>query len=170
MSSLTKHELDDILLYCDKTGCFFYKENRGKFKAGSLAGAVSHNGYFRIKLNGKSYFTHRLVVLHKTGVLPDNDMHVDHIDRNPSNNRWDNLRVTTRLQNMKNKGVYKTSKTGYRGVRQIGNKFEARMKHDGKRYYLGRHDTAEDASIAYETMAKQLHGEYYVNIYGECND
>lgn len=167
MNRLTKKQLDDILVYCDDTGRFFYRMNRGKIKEGSIAGAISHNGYYRIKLYGKSYFTHRLVVLHKTGVLPDDDMHVDHIDRNPSNNRWDNLRVTTRLQNMKNKGVYKTSKTGYRGVRQVGDKFEARMKHDNVRYYLGRHDTAEDASEAYEALAKELHGEFYVNIYGE---
>lgn len=57
------------------------------------------DGYVRIKVNKKDYYMHRLIA--NTFKIPKltGSNFVDHIDRNRSNNRIDNLRWVTRQEN-----------------------------------------------------------------------
>lgn len=56
-------------------------------------------GYWRVKLCYRQYFQHLLIWKWVTGNdLPDG-YQVDHIDMNPSNNAWSNLRLLTRAAN-----------------------------------------------------------------------
>ena len=62
------------------------------------------NGYQQIYLQGKQRYVHRLVA--ETFVEnddPETKKEVDHIDRDRSNNRFDNLRWVTRSTNLRNK-------------------------------------------------------------------
>lgn len=77
------------------------KYPNGHFTYGSDSG----KGYLRVGYQGKLYQVHRLVAecfLEN----PDNKPEVDHIDRNPKNNRVENLRFVTHSENQKNKGKY----------------------------------------------------------------
>lgn len=58
-----------------------------------------------------------------------------------------------------------------RGVRYAKRykKYEARIQHDGTRYFLGHHDTAEEAYSAYVAKYKEYFGEY-AKINGGGND
>lgn len=73
---------------------------------------------------------------------------VDHIDRNPLNNRRLNLRAIAKGDNSQN--VPSRSASGYRGVsfhRQSG-RWRARIKTKGIEHHLGLFATAEEAAKA----------------------
>lgn len=64
-------------------------------------GSKDANGYCVISIGGKSYKAHRLIceAFHDN---PENKPTVDHIDRNRSNNRADNLRWATAKEQREN--------------------------------------------------------------------
>lgn len=60
------------------------------------------NGYLEVLLNGEKLYVHKLVAEYFVD-NPDGLKMVDHIDRNPQNNKKDNLRYVTHSQNMRNR-------------------------------------------------------------------
>lgn len=58
-------------------------------------------GYLRVQINGKRYGVHRLVVETFIGPIPEG-YEVDHLNRNPQDNRCENLRIVTPSQNNRN--------------------------------------------------------------------
>jgi hypothetical protein len=130
---------------------------------GSIAGTVrkSRRQYRKIKLFGKVYYAHRLVWFYHYGVFPT--YMLDHKDGDSLNNRLDNLREATVFNNSHNVKISKKNKTGYKGVflcKKTG-KYRAQININGKTKWLGYFVTAISASEAYETVAKEVHGEYY---------
>lgn len=93
---------------------------------------------------------HRLIMSFPEGLL------VDHIDRNPLNNKKSNLRCATRQQNCFN--VAPTAK--YKGVRREWLKFSSRIHFNGKTKYIGSFKTEIEAAVAYDNEAKILFGEF----------
>ena len=63
---------------------------------------ITKNGYHRIEINNKHYFIHRIVYQTWSNDELKNDMVVDHIDSNPSNNNIKNLRQVTQKKNIQN--------------------------------------------------------------------
>jgi hypothetical protein len=63
--------------------------------------------YFQIKRNNKSknYLIHQLVAEYFIGPRPEN-LDIDHIDRNKLNNKLENLRYVSHLENMRNTHRY----------------------------------------------------------------
>ena len=86
---------------------------------------------------------------------------IDHADGDTNNNSLSNLRIADHYQQMQNRGKFKNNTSGYKGVRQIGVKFEARVTAYKVIHYLGMFDTAEEASAAREAKAREVHGEFY---------
>lgn len=122
-----------------------YPKNDGKYKR---VVAVKKHGIF-IKM-------HRLIM----GV-EDEDVFIDHRDRNPLNNKKSNLRVCNNTQNTWNSSP---KHNGYKGVQKKKDKWTARIREDGKGRYLGVFDTPEEAALAYNKRAKELFGEFaYIN-------
>ena len=71
----------------------------------------------------------------------------DHKDRNPLNNRRDNLRQATELENARNKSISKRNTSGFTGVcwDKECNKWMAYIKVNKKMKKLGRYINKEDA-------------------------
>lgn len=84
---------------------------------------------------------------------------VDHINRNPLDNRRDNLRIVTHRQNHLNRR--NKSKTGFIGVYEKNGKYEARIVYKGKKLYLGIFDDIIKAVEKYEESAKKFYGDNY---------
>lgn len=86
------------------------------------------------------------------------DTLVDHKDGNTMNNQRENLRAATHCENAWNCAP---ATDGFKGVTETRDgRFVARVQHKDQRYYLGRHDTAEDAAHAYDEKARELFGEF----------
>jgi len=143
---LTQEKLKELFHYDPEIGTFTWLVRPcNSMQAGNRAGTYDHKGYLRILYKGKLYMGHWLAWLYVYGKWPNNE--IDHINGNPSDNTIANLRDVTRKQNMENKKVYKTSKTGYPGVswHSRDKKWNVRIGHYGKRISLGYFDNLEDA-------------------------
>lgn len=91
---------------------FVYKDGY-LIRNGKIAGSVSKRGYRCICVDNKIYKAHRLVYLYHHGYLPDQ---IDHVDKNPDNNRIENLRAATNGQNCMNRGIMRNNTSGAKGV------------------------------------------------------
>lgn len=87
---------------------------------------------------------------------------VDHIDRNPINNKRSNLRICTEAENAMNRSMLSANKSGYKGVSWEKNlkKWRAQIQVNGKNFALGVYSTPEEAHAAYCIKAVELHGEF----------
>lgn len=147
LENLTAEKLRDILHYDQLSGRFTWKvDASSRVKAGSPAGGRRKDGYWRVKIQQKPYFAHRLAWLHAYGVWPSGV--IDHIDRNTGNNSLENLRDVSNRVNLLNRrnpgrtpGTTKEVKSG---------KYKARVWSGGERKQLGLHDTPEEAVQACE--------------------
>ena len=101
---------------------------------------------------------HRMIM----GLCKGDKREVDHINGNKLDNRRQNLRICTRRENNFNMPLQSSNKSGYKGVHQHkrDGKWEAMISVGGKRYWLGRFNTAEEAYAKYCEAAPRLHGEF----------
>ncbi|MCM2503901.1 HNH endonuclease [Aureimonas altamirensis] len=155
---LTQERLFQELFYDELSGEFWWNKPAPRRDISKPAGHYDDRGYVRITIDGTKHYGHRLAVLYMTGSMPAE--HVDHINHDKGDNSWTNLRLATPAQNQWNQGSKATNTSGYKGVRAKGNRYDARIRVNGKRYELGRYDTAEEAAAAYEAAASKYHGEY----------
>ena len=112
------------------------------------------DGYNRIKVDGKLWLRHRIVVgaFNKQFDINNIEHQVDHIDGNKINNAFENLRVVTNQVNQFNNHVAK----GYSWNKARG-KWEAYIKVNGKKKNLGFHDTEGAARAAYLAAKEKYH-------------
>lgn len=98
-----------------------------------------------VKENNKkqSVFLHRLIMDFPNKII-------DHIDRNPLNNRKSNLRLVTQKQNHHNFSKSFDNTSGYIGVSKSENKitWRSRIVYNAKEYNLGTFQNKKDAIIA----------------------
>lgn len=88
------------------------------------------------------------------------EMIVDHINRNPHDNRIENLRLATASQNAANKTKSDGKTSDYLGVIKNRGKWEARIKIGGQQTVIGIFDDEEQAAIAYDCAAITTHREF----------
>ena len=144
-----------LLRYEPETGIIRWKMSRGGIFAGSVAGAMNQ-GYIQISINSVLYRAHRLAWLLSTGIIPDRD--IDHIDGDRANNRWGNLRLATRAENMQNqRRARSNSRIGLLGVSANKSRWMARIKYNGETLHIGTFDTPEQAHDAYIQEKRRLH-------------
>ena len=92
-------ELRELLDY-DSDGFLRWKHTNRQKRAGNIAGMTDLDGYHRIKINRKLYSAHRLIYAWHHGSCPES---LDHINRDRSDNRIENLRPATLSQQQFNK-------------------------------------------------------------------
>ncbi len=103
---------------------------------------------------------HRLLVLDEEEIN-NNDIIVDHINRNKLDNRLSNLRITDKKNNSINK-VSSNNTSGIIGVnyRKDRNKWRAFITIDGKQKSLGLYENIEDAIISRLKGELKYFGEF----------
>jgi hypothetical protein len=102
------------------------------------------------------------IKLHRLLMSDTNCREVDHADRNPLNNRRNNLRPATSAQNNANRGLQRNNRSGFKGVHfhLASNRWRASIRYCGARFNLGSFLSAEDAAEAYKLAAERLNGEF----------
>lgn len=124
-------------------------------KTGNIIGSPNADGRLKTVIKYKYYYLHRLIWLYHKGY--DAKL-VDHIDRDVTNNKIENLREATAVQSSCNRSEANSS--GYRGVDKYNNRWRAKIRYDNKYIHIGYFDTPEDASNAYKLKALELHKEF----------
>ena len=154
---LTQERLRSLLDYDPMSGDFRWRVNRtAGVKVGDLAGSQDNEGYRLLSVDGRLYKAHRVAWLYMTGIWPPHV--IDHIDQNPSNNAFSNLRLASTAQNGMNRRMDKRNRTGVTGVTWCtsSQKWRADIGENGKLIRLGRFDTLLDA-VAARKLAERKH-------------
>lgn len=148
-----------ILLWKPRASEWFKHAGRGGVEANSkrwsaqFAGkpalnSVTTSGYLKGRLIDKTVLAHRVAFKWFYGVEPDQ---IDHINGSRSDNRIDNLRSVTVLENQRNRCIPNRNKSGRIGVCWATNhhKWKASIKDiPGSDRHLGFFDRIEDAIAA----------------------
>lgn len=103
--------------------------------------------------------THLIWFLHH-GMWPT--WEVDHVNRDDTDDRIDNLRDASRRENAQN--TSKPSLTGLKGVYNCGRKtkpWQAQIRIRGHKVNLGRFATQEEAYEAWKRAAEKEQGEFF---------
>ena len=130
------NEFDDLI----------YKDGEMYLKTGWL----SKQGYKQCRYKKKDYQLHRLVYIYHYGDIPEG-LYVDHINRDRSDNRIENLRLVTKQENSWN-----NSGKGYFWSKDH-KKWRATIGIDGKKVHLGLFEKEEDAVEARRIAEKKYH-------------
>lgn len=162
---ITQELIKSILNYVPETGeMLWVKPNKHhRDLVGRIAGCPvksrGNKAYWSVQILGKKYKRSRLAWLWMTGSLPKEC--IDHKDGNSLNDKWDNLREASILENSWN---HKTRKRKYdfpMGVRQSANgKYVARISHLKKQFTIGTFDTVEEARTAYLIEREKRFGKF----------
>ena len=129
---------------------FEYKDgNLIRKKTNTIAGSLDVYGYLITSVHGKRQKNHRIIFLMMNGYLPKI---VDHIDRNPSNNKIENLRDASRSLNCLNSKTNKNNKSGAKNVDFLKskNKWRVLMQIQKKSYFFGYFSDLELATLVAE--------------------
>ena len=161
-NQLNLNYIRELLDYDPNTGYLTNKVKGIRRAIGKRVGGNTCNpeAYRSIRIDGILYLEHRLVWYHYYGTWPTSI--IDHINRNKSDNRISNLREVTYSQNAINK---LPNNCLYRGVTlsSSGTKFKSQIRLNNILVYIGTFNSAKEASLAYESRAREHHKEFYIN-------
>ena len=172
-TEITKEYLHQRFSYCpiDIARPLVYLENISAMaRRGDPAGTLSTIGYYRVIISGKQFLIHRMVWLYKhPGCYKYSEVPsvLDHINRNPQDNRYENLRpVSSSLNGFNKRNELNNQRSSrYRGVSWISDRDQWRsafMK-GRKLSFLGHFpgtDKGEmEAALAYDRMAFKEWGQ-----------
>ena len=153
MSELTQDYIRSFLHYDPDTGVMKRIKKRSYvgnwLSCDNVPRSKTIAGYLQINIDRRPYVVHRLVFVYMEGFMPDCD--VDHINGNRIDNRWVNLRLVNRQDNLRNMGVRKDNQSGVPGVsyakdRNKWHSFIHADKHN--RVNLGYFDSFDEAVAA----------------------
>lgn len=158
-----KETLEKLFYYLD--GQLYGKSFEGRRKesntrvVGKILGTPVKGGYSQLTFTyeGTKYkeLVHRVIWALHYGDWPKL---LDHIDRDPTNNRVENLRVANKKLNAINSGTPKNNISGVKGVswHKGANKWTAQIKNDQKKIHLGTFEHLEDAKAARHLAENRL--------------
>ena len=153
-------ETDDCIIgYTNNTHQPFYIDKEDFEKIKDYGWMENDDGY--IVANGRHRFKTKFIRIHRLILgIYDKNIIIDYADTCPNNNRKDNLRIATRLQNQMNRKSNKNNKLGVKGVYLSHNKYIASIEIDGQKIIIGVFDNLEDAKCARQNKEHELFGEF----------
>lgn len=153
--------LHQMLRYDPDTGCLFWlarpshlfvvpelADAWNRRFAGTRAGSVKGNGYIQVCLSGTIVLAHRVAWALYYGDWPTGKL--DHLNGDRTDNRIENLRIATDLENQRNLKRRSDNTSGHCGVFWNKNtlKWTAAVSVKGRQVYLGSFQELDDAVSA----------------------
>ncbi len=100
---MNKGYFERYLIYEPDTGLLIWRVTLCSTAiAGNVAGTRSKKGYIQVQINKKRYYAHNIAWIMSEGEIPSG-YEIDHIDLDKSNNKLENLRLSTKSQNQRNR-------------------------------------------------------------------
>lgn len=149
--------LRDMVSYDPDTGIITSNQSRGCRAKGTPIGTKGKTGHMYAGIDGRIYLIHRLIWMYMTGDFPKKG--IDHINGDPTDNRWINLREATQAENVQNiRKATRVSTTKLLGSFKTPNgKYCARIRSNKKLINLGTFASAEEAHAAYVAAKRVIH-------------
>jgi hypothetical protein len=129
--------------------------------------AVSRHSWYLHRTAGRKNYAAsrvrgRVVLLHRFLVHAPAGLEVTHVNRDGLDNRRSNLRIATHSDTHHNIPAQEGCTSEYKGVcwHRGGRKWVAQIDFEGVHYYLGLYRSEEDAAIAFDAVARALHGQF----------
>ena len=144
-ATLTQQRAMQVVAYDAETGELRWlvasspKARHHVYRPGDVVSGRQSQGYIALWVDGRKYLAHRVAFLIAHGRWPAGD--VDHVNGNKTDNRIENLREATRVQNN-------------------GNTKLAQISIENQCRYLGIFETKEQAGEAYAKAAQEHFGEF----------
>lgn len=149
-----KHGVHKITL--DEEGIKLYQKHKWTIIKGVTGNFYMQRGFY---INKK----HRLILFHREllNVL-DQEVYIDHRDRDGLNNTKDNLRFCTKSQNALNSKPRLGTKSGVRGVafHAKTKKWRAYITKNQKQIALGLYATIEQAAAVRKKAEVEMYGDF----------
>lgn len=116
------------------------------------------HGYAVARTKDKAIYMHRVVAETPEHLI------TDHINGLRLDNRLENLRNSTHAQNSTNRKIVHSGRSKFRGVAwdSRSSKWRVVVQANRKRKHVGMFDNEIEAAMAYDRVARELHGEYAV--------
>jgi hypothetical protein len=163
----TLEQIKQSIRYCPDTGNFFRTVSKGRVKAGDKADAIFGNGHSYVRALGVAFKSSRLAYCFMTGSHPGERDEIDHLNHNPLDNRWKNLRIANRSQNLAWRRKRAIASSQFKGVTfsKVSNKWRAYgTLPSGKQKHLGYFENEFDAATAYNVYASKIYSDFaFVN-------
>lgn len=115
---ISEEILNNFIYDEDSPTCLIWKTGDRKGKYAGCIPTREDTPYVKIMIAGVTYLAHRIIWTMFNGPIPK-DMVIDHLDRNPSNNRLSNLQLKTTAQNFRNRKKSKKNTSGVTGVSTV---------------------------------------------------
>jgi hypothetical protein len=136
----------------------FHSEKNGQ-EAGVPTPKQSGKQYQKITIDGRKYSRSRLAFAWMTGRWPAEC--IDHINGNSLDDRWENLREATALENAWNHKRRARQTELPMGVRRAASgRFVARIAQFGRLHTIGTFDSVAEAEAAYRQERTQRYGQF----------
>lgn len=116
--------------------------------------------YIQTRIKGKMIKLHRYIM-----DINNSNLVVDHINRNPLDNRKSNLRICSYKENSFNKSIRVDNTSGIPGVsfHKTNKKWRAKIKYNNLTIHLGYFEDINEALINRRVAEEILFGEYSPN-------
>jgi hypothetical protein len=151
----TQLELRALFVYDGIYGGLVWRHSKRKQRSGKTVG-THRRGYINLHLNGRYLYIHRIIWVMHFGPIPKHKV-IDHINGIKDDNRIENLRLVSVIENNRNMSWHRAGKA--RGVRKQANAstWMARIRVKGEQKYLGSFKTKKEAIHARQ-LAEQRYG------------
>ena len=141
---------DDYEFLSKHKWCAIYSKKRGDYVAVTRTECI----------NCKK----RTVYMHREIMRPLKNLHIDHINHNPLDNRKNNLRICTPTENQWNrKGANKNNNTSnYKGICYdlYHKSWKSSIGYHNKSLHIGYFKNKNEAVVAYNQVAIEKYGNY----------
>ena len=155
---MTQDELKKIVEY--KDGELYWKISPNwSIKVGDKVGYLTKDGYKRTMINKKNEKLHRLIFLYHYGYFPQL---IDHIDGNGINNKIENLREVSHMQNSQNKKMAINNTSGSKNVywHNAAKKWTVVLTLNKKKKVIGYFEDLELADLVAQEARNKYFGAY----------